>query len=211
MTICPECHYKNKVGEFYCEQCGTPLYVARQSQSPCAESTLLPDAEAKVCPHCAHHNPPGTLHCAICKRPLPAADDTPYAGVEKLRARLDQVMDLEAPEHTRALRRPQPVIYVQGATEPLPLSTEQDNVFGRSSPASRDPPTFDLTPFNAHELGVSRRHAAITYDNNTFFLRDLHSTNGTTLNGKDLLPGIAYVLNSGDEIRFGKLVCHIYF
>jgi len=37
------------------------------------------------------------------------------------------------------------------------------------------------------------------------------SSNGTFLNGQRLVPNQPRVLRDGDEVRFGKLVAHIYF
>jgi pSer/pThr/pTyr-binding forkhead associated (FHA) protein len=49
---------------------------------------------------------------------------------------------------------------------------------------------------------ISRAHAAIGFDGEKFFVEDLGSTNGTTVNGKRE-PRAA--LNNGDEIRLGRL------
>jgi pSer/pThr/pTyr-binding forkhead associated (FHA) protein len=42
---------------------------------------------------------------------------------------------------------------------------------------------------------VSREHLKITCDNGSFLLVDLGSTNGTSLNGKKIIPGKSYELN----------------
>lgn len=53
------------------------------------------------------------------------------------------------------------------------------------------------------EPTISRAHAAIGYDDKGFFVQDLGSTNGTTVNGaKTQRQG----LKSGDEIQIGRLV-----
>ena len=52
------------------------------------------------------------------------------------------------------------------------------------------------------EPTISRAHAAIGFDGEAFFVEDLGSTNGTTVNGKRE-PRAA--LNSGDEIQLGRL------
>jgi len=52
------------------------------------------------------------------------------------------------------------------------------------------------------EPTISRAHAAIGFDGEEFFVEDLGSTNGTSVNGKRK-PRTA--LNSGDEIQLGKL------
>ena len=52
------------------------------------------------------------------------------------------------------------------------------------------------------EPTISRAHAAIGFDGEGFFVEDLGSTNGTSVNGKRE-PRAA--LNTGDEIQLGKL------
>jgi pSer/pThr/pTyr-binding forkhead associated (FHA) protein len=52
------------------------------------------------------------------------------------------------------------------------------------------------------EPTISRAQAAIGFDGVVFFVEDLGSTNGTSVNGKRK-PKTA--LNSGDEIQLGKL------
>lgn len=56
------------------------------------------------------------------------------------------------------------------------------------------------------EPTISRAHAAIGFDGEAFFVEDLGSTNGTSVNGKRE-PRAA--LNSGDEIQLGKLLLKV--
>lgn len=51
--------------------------------------------------------------------------------------------------------------------------------------------------------GVSRLHARITREDNTFFIEDLNSTNGTYLNDKELEYHEPQELKPDDRIRFG--------
>ena len=59
---------------------------------------------------------------------------------------------------------------------------------------------------------VSRYHARITRDRESFLLEDLSSSNGTFLRNKRLPPGIPSELVEGDEIEIGviRLVFHLY-
>jgi pSer/pThr/pTyr-binding forkhead associated (FHA) protein len=52
---------------------------------------------------------------------------------------------------------------------------------------------------------VSRLHAVISHDRGKFTVEDLHSKNGTLLNGK-YLPSKPVRLSHGDEIHIGKIV-----
>jgi len=55
------------------------------------------------------------------------------------------------------------------------------------------------------EASISRRHAQITYDfsQQTYYLTDLNSSNGTTLNGQRLTPERSVQLTSGSTIGLG--------
>ena len=48
---------------------------------------------------------------------------------------------------------------------------------------------------------VSRRHALIMLEGDTFYIRDLGSANGTFVNGKQVRERVA--LYNGDEVRLG--------
>lgn len=50
---------------------------------------------------------------------------------------------------------------------------------------------------------ISRRHAQIDSDGNTFTVQDLGSTNGTTLNGAPLTPNQPQAMNAGDKLSLG--------
>ena len=66
-------------------------------------------------------------------------------------------------------------------------------------------PDLDLTPYGAVENGVSRLHATITYEDETLYIEDLNSTNGTRINGFQLTPNRRYRLRDGDELEFGRV------
>lgn len=79
----------------------------------------------------------------------------------------------------------------QGKSYQLP--TDQPQLIGRSTEAI---PLSDNT--------VSRRHAELTPDGDTWYLRDLASHNGTIVNGVAIKDRIR--LEPGDEIRVGATV-----
>lgn len=62
--------------------------------------------------------------------------------------------------------------------------------------------------FALKRTGVSRRHIRIDKSNGVITLSDLNSTNGTILNGKELLPQTPYSLKRGDKIVLGS--CSYY-
>jgi pSer/pThr/pTyr-binding forkhead associated (FHA) protein len=56
------------------------------------------------------------------------------------------------------------------------------------------------------EATISRAHAAIGFDQGAFFVQDLGSTNGTTVNG---VKADRQQLKNGDEVHMGRLVIGI--
>jgi hypothetical protein len=63
----------------------------------------------------------------------------------------------------------------------------------------------DNTDFCLKETSLSRIHVRFMKNNNTVFMTDLNSTNGTYKNGLRLEPNETVPIEAGDEIRFGKL------
>lgn len=53
---------------------------------------------------------------------------------------------------------------------------------------------------------ASRRHFRLTVDDGTLFIADLHSTNGTYVNGKEVGADEPVPLANGDEIRVGAAI-----
>lgn len=67
----------------------------------------------------------------------------------------------------------------------------------------------DLRAFGAEEDGVSRQHLLIRLEGNTVTICDLHSSNGSLLNGKRLEPDLYYPVRHKDEITLGLLELQI--
>lgn len=88
------------------------------------------------------------------------------------------------------------------------LDVEDEIQIGRAS--SELVPEVDLTDDDGAEKGVSRLHAKIRAVQDGLVLIDLASTNGTLLNNYRLPPHEPYPLKSGDEIRFGDLLVHLF-
>lgn len=80
-------------------------------------------------------------------------------------------------------------------------------VIGRSHPRDSFIPDIDLNSLNLEEARTaSRRHCRIYVNNGNYFIEDLGSMNGTSLNGKWLDAGVVYPLKSGDQVVVGRLL-----
>ena len=93
----------------------------------------------------------------------------------------------------------------------LILDLDDEIRVGRKDEARQVIPELDLTTDRGSEFGVSRLHASIQASNRGVVLIDLGSTNGTLLNNYRLPPDLPYPLHNGDEIRFGRLLVHVFF
>jgi pSer/pThr/pTyr-binding forkhead associated (FHA) protein len=84
------------------------------------------------------------------------------------------------------------------------LSLNERIVIGRSDEGEKSDLGLDLAPYGAEQHGVSRVHAAFSYDKGAIYIEDLDSTNGTRINGFQLEPKRLYRLRDGDELEFGR-------
>jgi len=146
-----------------------------------------------------------TVYCGFCGGRI-AADDVfcahcgarqPLAGVGASSSLLQTV-------------RPTAKLVVAGTTE-LDASfilQKDSNLLGRTDPHSNIFPEIDLSRFDP-ETKVSRRHARIWLEGETFLVEDLGSVNGTVINDSvRLAPRQPRVLDSGDKLRVGETTLH---
>jgi len=82
---------------------------------------------------------------------------------------------------------------------------QETTMLGRSDPLDGVDPDVDLSVHGGYERGVSRRHALIRHEGESWFLEDLGSTNGTVLNREKVSPGGTVTLAEGDVIHLGHL------
>lgn len=164
-----------------------------------------------ICQHCQHANRAGMLFCEECGRSL---SGLPMNATIPTRTIQNDPDDSSAKSTwgSASLRKGASIVlhFVDGE-QPMTIEPNRRLIFGRSDVDSTINPDVDLSPFGGLEKGVSRRHAAIEPSEDTLMLFDMGSSNGTFLNGQRLLPNQPRVLRDGDELRFGKLVAHIYF
>jgi len=87
--------------------------------------------------------------------------------------------------------------------------TRNPMLLGRASEAEGYQPDFDMTFYDEGDY-VSRRHARITKGRTGYFIADLGSSNGTTVNGHALDPNRAYQLRNGDRLKVGLVVIQFW-
>src|SRR5215216_2126116 len=145
-----------------------------------------------------------TVYCGFCGGRI-AADDVfcAHCGARQPLAAVNSSALLHAV-------RPTAKLVVTGTTE-LDASfilQKDSNLLGRTDPHSNIFPEIDLSRFDP-ETKVSRRHARIWLEGETFLVEDLGSVNGTVINDSvRLAPRQPRVLDSGDKLRVGETTLH---
>lgn len=145
-----------------------------------------------------------TVYCGFCGGRI-AADDIfcAHCGARQPMAGVGSSATLRA-------ARPTAKLVVAGTTE-LDASfvlQKDNNLLGRTDPHSNVFPEIDLSRFDP-ETKVSRRHARIWREGETFLVEDLGSVNGTVINDSvRLAPRQPRVLDSGDKLRLGETTLH---
>jgi serine/threonine-protein kinase len=145
-----------------------------------------------------------TVYCGFCGGRI-AADDIfcAHCGARQPLAGVGTSTMLRASHPTAKL-------VVAGTTE-LDASfilQKDSNLVGRTDPHSNIFPEIDLSRFDS-ETKVSRRHARIWREGDTFLVEDLGSVNGTVINDSvRLAPRQPRVLDSGDKLRLGETTLH---
>jgi serine/threonine-protein kinase len=94
---------------------------------------------------------------------------------------------------------------------PVPLTIDGEAIIGRADEEAGYMPELDLSPFDARDGGVSRRHAVLIVENGTLFVADLNSVNGTRINGVELGRDQRSRVRHGDVIEVGRLRLTVYF
>ena len=85
---------------------------------------------------------------------------------------------------------------------------KETNLVGRTDPQSNIFPDVDLSRFDP-ETKISRRHARVWREGDTFLVEDLGSVNGTVVNAAVRLgPRQPRPLANGDRLRLGETTLH---
>lgn len=132
----------------------------------------------------AYHPQPEAEEFPTASRPVPAAD--PEAATELSNAAVGE----EQPRENTV------TLLLQDGSSRVFEVRQGSNIIGRGT----------ASDFRLPDTGVSRQHAEITWDGQDAVLVDLHSTNGTIVNGE---PIDNWLLADGDEISLGHSVLEV--
>lgn len=163
------------------------------------------------CTDCGANQYDGTLFCSECGNFLYVADPNttavlPFSDF----AHRPPPPALDLPELEPELAPQTITFFIPGSRRHLTLELKGEIRIGRADPRAELIPELDLTSDDGAGKGVSRLHAAIRAYKQGIVLIDLGSTNGTLLNTYRLPAERPYPIKSGDEIRFGELLVHLF-
>lgn len=134
-------------------------------------------------------------------------DVLPFAEFENRPLPLPvDIQTLDPPEKPKQL-----LFVIPSSRRRIELKLEHQIRIGRADPEAKIIPELDLTQDKGIENGISRLHAVVQLVKQGVILMDLGSTNGTYLNNSRLLTQKPFLLKSGDEIKLGDLLLHIFF
>ncbi len=197
------------------------------STAPVTDALAAPAKPAAsagiICPSCGHRNRPGLLLCENCGTNLMTGKQT-QVGTRDLKreqetadqegARLLDTGQTKAIESAGGSAFTENMVLrveIEGAAMPMLVYPKAEIILGRRDPNTGAMPDVDLTAYAGYRMGVSRRHAAIRFQDRQLNLSDLGSSNGTFLNGTRLNAHRPYQLRDGDEIRLGQMVLRLFF
>lgn len=93
-------------------------------------------------------------------------------------------------------------VFKSGAAEGSSFSVDDEVYLGRFSKSEKK----NNKQIYINDLEVSRRHLRIFNSDGQIYLQDLNSTNGTSLQGIKVRPGVMYTLKINDQIQIGSTV-----
>jgi FHA domain len=202
MTPCAAGHASEEPD--YCSVCGMAMAGGARSPAALAASGACPqcsearaDTEARFCEVCRYDfvgKKQGPAPSVV--TPLPsrvAAFGRPSPGPAsrwELVITIDPALDTD----------PDPQSPCPRDTAPERLSVEEDELL-----VGRQDDRRDIRPDVAlSDPGASRRHAKILRRDGALVLQDLASTNGTLVNGEEMVAGSRRALAEGDAVTLGR-------
>lgn len=164
-----------------------------------------------TCPNCQSNNSQNSIFCLDCGFWLGDLQSSTRQNWETEINFKQQFALALSSAPSFELRHREYLLYFPNHKESLIFTQEQSIVLGRRTNSGvTGMHVVDLNQFEAAALGVSRHHAQITFRDDTYYLADLESSNGTFLNEERLHLGKQYPLKDGDLIVLAHLPIAFY-
>ena len=189
VKVCPVCGKENKKQAIACIECKASLFNIHptdpadeklqesQDENNVDEVKVTESSQAeKLCPNpdCQMPLIADEIYCQYCNRPI----------------------EFESLADIQRFDTCSPVFQLKVGDYSFPISDCQFLV-------GRDEQHSPLAPYIPKAFdNVSRRHAELWVENDSLYVRDLNSTNGTFVNGQSIAPDTKKDLKEGDRVRF---------
>lgn len=204
--ICFACNHPNAANQLICNKCGADISAVEPGHSELIlDDPLSPDLDITqhmvmgiICPVCDYKNPLGEVTCARCGAKIQGCEPINNQNSEIISI-IPQVQTqsdfVEAPqdEDKTGITNNQSLVISNKTGETIVFHS--NDILGRCTISTRD-----------HNNFVSERHAIVIFRNNTWFIQDTRSTNGTFINGVKVEPDKDYPLHAGDKISLSRHV-----
>lgn len=172
------------------------------------QTEKLPHRNFVKCPECGYFSAAQAIECPQCGTELPREVTTAIRRDPDLLPILTRGKNILPASALVVLQ-----FYPSGITEIMHLDTPL--LLGRIVQTGQedvpDHQVFDLSDYQAHRHGVSRRHCLLARHSEHLLVTDLGSTNGTYLNEKRLSPNEPQQIAHGDQLTLGTLHMVVYF
>jgi len=213
MLTCPNCNHTNPEGATQCEACYTPL--PQMIQCPHCNAPIQTDAT--FCGSCGNSVTASVAaQSAVISAESPVTKEAELPNVaapEPLNVAPEIPVIPETPVQSSAIATPAVMgvtqLQVQSASL-LHLQTQTQLDFPQGlavihigKPNEQIPPDIDVSGFPNSDI-VSRIHADIRLEGDTYYIEDVGSANGTYINHGTLIKGNRHRLRAGDRISLGK-------
>ncbi|MGL5083585.1 MAG: FHA domain-containing protein [Microcoleaceae cyanobacterium] len=233
MIVCPNCSHQNPEGATQCEACYTPLpttttcpncgATVQSDAAFCGQCgySLQPsgvsEASAESTPLASVAEEIPSLPQNITPDPLMEVEPIQAGGLT-LEKTAEEPLPLVISEEEPILLAPEGGEIAGHSTTQLQQSSArlvhvQTNtvvelpqnlpVIHVGKPNQMIPPDIDVSSFPNSEI-VSRTHADIRTEGDTYYIEDIGSSNGTYINNIPLQKGNRHRLRPGDRISLGK-------
>lgn len=200
---CSDCGYNNRVGDYFCLECGANLSSTPSHESP-ADITQqmkilsIDEIEAHIAPkqvseETVLHRPKVPITGKPALRTIESGD-IPEGCFQFMKEMMLRLTDIESGRYTEMILKQNKPLLVGRSHKSLPVQ-----------------PDVDLTPFLVEQHGVSRRHALLRVRDLRLEVQDLNSTNGTGINGFRFRPKEIHQLRHLDVITFGRISLQVSF
>jgi|GEM_PF-1290408 len=204
---CPDCGHNNRIGDFFCQECGANLSSPPQNESPADITQQMKalnvediqahqEQEQRAQEKAMSQRSNFDLKNMVDKPEVKniQTGDIPDGCFQFTDVMILRLTELDTGQFVEVLPTPKKPLLVGRSHKSLPIQ-----------------PDVDLTPFLMEQHGVSRRHALIRLRDLRLEMQDLNSTNGTGINGFRFRPKEVHEVRNGDVITLGRVSLKVSF